>query len=300
MDKAVAHPFIKWAGGKSQLLNIYREYYPKALQTDKIAQYIEPFVGGGAVLLDVLQRYNVKEAFAFDINWDLINAWEVVKTKVDELIALLTNLQNQYAQASEEERKKIYYTIRHQYNVKKQMTSKQDVERAAQFIFLNHTGYNGLYRENKFGLYNVPMGRYKNPKILNKSNLRAVSNVIQRVTFLAADYSKSLEYITPNNSFVYLDPPYRPVSKNGFTSYCGKWTDQDQIRLAQVFREMDRRGVFLMLSNSDPHNTNPNDTFFDDLYSGYYIYRISARRSINANGKRRNSVSELLITNYEI
>jgi len=300
MDKAVAHPFIKWAGGKSQLLNIYREYYPKALQADKIAQYIEPFVGGGAVLLDVLQRYNVKEAFAFDINWDLINAWEVVKTKVDELIALLTNLQNQYAQASEEERKKIYYTIRHQYNVKKQMTSKQDVERAAQFIFLNHTGYNGLYRENKFGLYNVPMGRYKNPKILNKSNLRAVSNVIQRVTFLVADYSKSLEYITPNNSFVYLDPPYRPVSKNGFTSYCGKWTDQDQIRLAQVFREMDRRGVFLMLSNSDPHNTNPNDTFFDDLYSGYYIHRISARRSISADGKRRNSVSELLITNYEI
>ncbi len=296
----LARPFVKWAGGKAQLLDTFRDYYPRALQTGRVKRYIEPFVGGGAVLFDILQSYNVKEAFVFDINEDLINAYIVVKYCVNELIEILSFLEREYLRADEEERKHMYYDIRNLYN----NANKQpglNVERAAQFIFLNHTCFNGLYRVNKAGLFNVPAGRYKNPKIYDEENLYSVSNVLKKVSIFAADYKASLNYVD-KDSFVYIDPPYRPLTATArFTSYSRyDFTDDDQIELAQVFREMNKMGALLMLSNSDPKNVDLNDSFFDELYKDFHIYRVYAKRSINAKADGRASISELIVTNYKV
>lgn len=296
----IAHPFVKWAGGKAQLLNTFRDYYPLALQIGQVKRYIEPFVGGGAVLFDILQNYNVEEAFVFDINEDLINAYNVIKYRVSELIEMLSLLEQEYLKLDEEKRKYMYYDIRNLYNNTNKQTDL-DVKRATQFIFLNHTCFNGLYRVNKAGHFNVPAGYYKNPKICDEENLYLVSNILQKVSIFATDYKESLNYVD-KNSFVYFDPPYRPLTATaGFTSYSKyDFTDNDQIQLAQVFKEMNKMGALLMLSNSDPKNVDLNDNFFDELYKDFHIYRVYAKRSINAKANRRGNISELIITNYKI
>ena len=296
-----AKPFVKWAGGKGQLLNTLERYYPLKLLQGEIKRYIEPFVGGGAVLFNILQKYNIAEAYIFDINVDLINAYKVIKFEVNELVYYLKSLEKRYYNLDNDNRKKMYYEIRDEYNSKVSNTKHIGIERASQFIFLNRTCFNGLYRVNKEGKFNVPYGDYKNPTICDERNLYLVSSLLQKVQIFAGDYRESAKYIS-KDSFVYFDPPYRPLNKtSNFTSYSkSDFTDKDQIELARFYAQMNELGAFLLLSNSDPKNEDPNDNFFDDLYKNFNIYRVMARRSINSDGRGRGLIKELLITNYKV
>jgi len=293
-------PFVKWAGGKSSLISQITGFYPFELTNGTIEKYIEPFVGGGAVLINILQKYDVKEAYAFDINIDLINCYNVIKTNVEELIIELENKQKEFLKLEDEERQKYFYNVRKEYNSYRINENELNVKRAAEFIFLNRTCFNGLYRVNKSGEFNVPCGKYKNPTICDSSNLRNLSDLIQNVIFKYGDYKNSEKYVD-NNTFVYFDPPYRPLSiSSGFTSYTKEdFNDENQKELANYFRKLDVKDAKLMLSNSNPKNTNKDDNFFEDIYKSFNINEIFAKRMINANAKGRGEISELLITNYK-
>lgn len=291
-----AKPFIKWAGGKSQLLHEIRKYYPF---DEKINRYCEPFVGAGAVLFDVLNSFDLKEVYISDINKEAINSYKVIRDDVENLIELLEEFQNEYKDLTHEERKVIYYKNREEFNRLKVLKNSDSLKRAALFIFLNKTGFNGLYRENMRGLFNVPIGSYKNPKILDEDNLLNVNKKLQNVEIIHGDYKKSSDFID-NNTFVYFDPPYRPIKPtSNFTSYSkDSFTDEDQIELAEFFKQMDKKSAHLLLSNSDPKNYDLNDDFFDDLYKGFNIKRVKASRTINSNKNERGQIYEVLINNY--
>lgn len=292
-------PFVKWAGGKNSLIPQITKYYPFELKNGFIERYIEPFVGGGAVLIDILQKYEVKEAYAFDINIDLINCYNVIKNNVEELINELDKKEKKFIALNDEERQNYFYDIRAEYNSYK-LNDELDAKRASEFIFLNRTCFNGLYRVNKEGKFNVPCGKYKNPTICDSNNLRNLSELIKNVIFEYGDYRKSEKYVN-NNTFVYFDPPYRPLSvTSGFTSYTKEdFNDDDQKELAKYYNELSLKNAKLMLSNSNPKNVNKNDNFFEDIYKGFCINEVSAKRMINSNAKGRGEISELLITNYE-
>ena len=292
-------PFVKWAGGKNSLIPQITKYYPFELKNGFIERYIEPFVGGGAVLIDILQKYEIKEAYAFDINIDLINCYNVIKNNVEELINELDKKEKNFIALNDEERQNYFYDIRAEYNSYK-LNDKLDAKRASEFIFLNRTCFNGLYRVNKDGKFNVPCGKYKNPTICDSNNLRNLSELIKNVIFEYGDYRKSEKYVN-NNTFVYFDPPYRPLSvTSGFTSYTKEdFNDDNQKELAQYYNKLSLKNAKLMLSNSNPKNVNENDNFFEDIYKGFYINEVSAKRMINSNAKGRGEISELLITNYE-
>lgn len=293
-------PFVKWAGGKGSLIPQLRNFYPFELENETINKYVEPFVGGGAVLINILQKYDIKEAYAFDINIDLINCYNVIKANVEDLINELSIKENEFLKIGDEERQKYFYNIRKEYNSYKIKENELSIKRAAEFIFLNRTCFNGLYRVNKNGEFNVPCGKYKNPTICDSKNLRNLSYLIRNVVFQYGDYKESEKYID-NRTFVYFDPPYRPLSiTSGFTSYTKEdFSDENQKELANYFKELDEKKAKLMLSNSNPKNTNRDDNFFEEIYKGFNIKEISAKRMINANAKGRGEISELLITNYE-
>lgn len=295
----IVKPFVKWAGGKNSLIPQITKYYPFELKNGFIERYIEPFVGGGAVLIDILQKYEIKEAYAFDINIDLINCYNVIKNNVEELINELDKKEKNFIALNDEERQNYFYDIRAEYNSYK-LNDKLDAKRASEFIFLNRTCFNGLYRVNKDGKFNVPCGKYKNPTICDSNNLRNLSELIKNVIFEYGDYRKSEKYVN-NNTFVYFDPPYRPLSAtSGFTSYTKEdFNDDNQKELAQYYNKLSLKNAKLMLSNSNPKNVNENDNFFEDIYKGFYINEVSAKRMINSNAKCRGEISELLITNYE-
>ena len=295
----IVKPFVKWAGGKNSLIPQITKYYPFELKNGFIERYIEPFVGGGAVLIDILQKYEIKEAYAFDINIDLINCYNVIKNNVEELINELDKKEKNFIALNDEERQNYFYDIRAEYNSYK-LNDKLDVKRASEFIFLNRTCFNGLYRVNKDGKFNVPCGKYKNPTICDSNNLRNLSELIKNVIFEYGDYRKSEKYVN-NNTFVYFDPPYRPLSAtSGFTSYTKEdFNDDNQKELANYFYKLDLKNAKLMLSNSNPKNVNKDDNFFENIYKGFVINEVSAKRMINANAKGRGEISELLITNYE-
>ena len=292
-------PFVKWAGGKGSLLPQLTNFYPLELRNGIIDRYVEPFVGGGAVLIDILQKYDVKEAYAFDINEDLINCYNVIKIDVEELIEALKSIEKNYLKLESENRQKYFYDIREEYNSYK-LGEKSNIKRASEFIFLNRTCFNGLYRVNKKGKFNVPFGKYKNPTICDSENLRNLSKILQIVEFEYGDYRKSCEYVNAN-TFVYFDPPYRPLSEtSGFTSYTKEnFSDENQKELAMYFRELNFKNAKLMLSNSNPKNVNPKDNFFEEIYKDFNINEVTARRNINANSDNRGEISELLITNYK-
>lgn len=294
-----ARPFVKWAGGKGSLISQLSNFYPYELRNGIIERYIEPFVGGGAVLIDILQNYDVRQAYAFDINMDLINAYNVIKNNVEELITNLKRMETEYLQLEQEERKNYFYNIRNEYNDYTLQENEQNVQRASQFIYLNRTCFNGLYRVNKDGKFNVPVGSYKNPTICDEENLRNLSELIQNVQFQYGDYRRSMEYVT-ENTFVYFDPPYRPLNMtSGFTSYTKEdFNDDNQRELAIFYRELNERNAKLMLSNSNPKNINEEDQFFDNIYQGFNIDEIYASRMINANSNGRGKISEILVTNY--
>lgn len=293
-------PFVKWAGGKGSLIPQLNNFYPYELKNGIIERYIEPFVGGGAVLIDILQKYDVQEAYAFDINIDLINSYNVIKNHVEDLITNLKQMETEYLRLEQEERKNYFYNKRDEYNNYTLEENEHNIQRAAQFIYLNRTCFNGLYRVNKAGKFNVPMGSHKNPTICDEENLRNLSKLIQNVQFQYGDYRRSMEYVT-ENTFVYFDPPYRPLNvTSGFTSYTKEdFNDDNQRELAEFYRELNEQNVKLMLSNSNPKNTNKEDTFFDNIYQGFNIDEIYASRMINANSKGRGKISEILVTNYD-
>lgn len=295
----IVKPFVKWAGGKNSLIPQLTKYYPIELKNGNIEIYVEPFIGGGAVLIDILQKYEVKKAYAFDINKDLINCYNVIKQDVETLIQELDKKEKDFLILDSDNRQKYFYDIRTEYN-SYSLNDELNIKRASEFIFLNRTCFNGLYRVNKDGKFNVPCGKYKNPTICDSKNLRNLSKLIQNVVFEYGDYRKSENLIT-ENTFVYFDPPYRPLSAtSGFTSYTKEdFNDENQKELARYYNQLNSKNAKLMLSNSNPKNVNEEDTFFDVIYNGFVINEVSAKRMINSNAKGRGEISELLITNYE-
>jgi len=294
--KSQAKPFVKWVGGKSQILSEIRRRYPADLGVS-IFKYTEPFVGGGAVLFDVLERYTLADALICDVNLELIHTYITVRDNVDKLIDALCVLKNEYIPANSYNRKTIYYRNRDRFNALKSAQDKS-VELAALFIFLNKTCFNGLYRVNSSGGFNVPQGSYKTPTICDKANLKAVSEALKDVKIIHGDYRLSQSFID-KNTFVYFDPPYRPLTSTAnFIAYSGdRFNDEQQIELAQFIDEMSERGAVIIASNSDPTNADENDNFMDKLYSSHNIMRITANRAINSVGSGRGQIRELLIAN---
>lgn len=290
-----AHPFIKWVGGKSQLLSEIETSLPKDFSRMSDIVYVEPFVGGGAVLFWILQHYpNITKAVINDINPKLICVYSTIQTNVSLLIDRLEEIQNEYIPLNADDRKSYYLEKRDVYNYGK----LDDVEVSALFIFLNRTCFNGLYRVNSKGFFNVPHGRYANPRICDRDNLQSVSSLLQKVEILCGDYSHTIEYAN-NHSLFYFDPPYKPLSEtSAFTSYTtGGFDDEEQLRLRDFCESIAARGSFFIASNSDPTNTNPSENFFDMIYDSFNIKRVLANRMINSVGTGRGAIKELLITN---
>ena len=288
-------PFVKWVGGKSQLVEQIEKLFPTGGE-NRLTKYAEPMVGGGALFFSVLSKYNFEELYISDINDELINAYQTVKNDVDNLIAKLNEMQMLFLPMDENGRKYFYYTVRERFNATA-LNEETATEKAAQFIFLNKTCFNGLYRVNRKGQFNVPMGAYKNPTICDDENLRNIHEALKNVTIVCGDYSLSKSFID-KDTFVYIDPPYRPISEtSGFTSYNSDvFDDNEQIRLSEFIDEINLSGA-IVLSNSDPKNVNEEDNFFDDLYKNYKINRVEASRAINSKGDKRGKINELLICN---
>ena len=298
-EKNECKPFIKWVGGKGQLLPEISKLYPVELGKS-INKYAEIFIGGGAVLFDILSKYKLDEVYISDKNLELINTYKTIRDDVDILIKSLKEMEEQYVPLNDEDRKVYYYEKRTEYNSLKINVEENNIRKAALFIFLNKTCFNGLYRVNKKGEYNVPMGAYKNPKICDEENLKNVSLALKNVKIIYADYRESKDFID-DNTFVYIDPPYRPLNiTSSFTSYTeNDFSDKEQIELAQYIDSLSEKGAKIVISNSDPKNSNENDNFFDDLYKNYNINRIKAVRMVNSKASSRGAINELLITNFK-
>lgn len=293
-----AKPFLKWAGGKTQLITDIHKALPKEFINQKFT-YIEPFVGSGAILFWILNNFpNVEKAVINDINADLTNTYKIIASNSKELIAVLTQFQKEYhAIDLQTDIKKEYYTEKRTlFNTR----STDLVTQAALFIFLNRTCFNGLFRVNKSNGFNVPIGSYKKPMICDKENLLAVSEVLQRVEILTGDYQETLKHAEKPALF-YFDPPYKPLSNtSSFNSYAkDEFGDYEQIRLRDFCKTLDTLDHKWLLSNSDVNGKDMTDTFFDDIYNEFNINRVLARRSINANPEKRGKLTELLITNFQ-
>lgn len=288
-------PFVKWAGGKTQLLNDIEKRLPKDFARYDSITYVEPFVGGGATLFYLLNKYpNIKHAVINDINPKLITTYRVIKYSPYELIEELSLLQERYISLEHKERTEMFLEARKKFNEE----LLADIQTASLFIFLNRTCFNGLYRENSKGKFNVPHGKYSNPLICDINTILADSEVLQRVEILCGDFSNTLKY-AGNKTLFYFDPPYKPLSDtSSFNSYVKEaFDDKEQVRLRNFCNEISRLGSLFLLSNSDVKGANPTDNFFDDLYSFYDIKRVYATRMVNANPDKRGKLSELLISN---
>lgn len=270
-----ATPFLKWVGGKGKLRHALANLLPHGVE---LMRHVEPFVGGGALFF----ARAPERALLCDINRDLIATYEAVRDDVDGVIRHLRRL-------SQRHDKTHYYEVRDTYN---QRTRRSATERAAMFIYLNKTCFNGLYRVNRRGEFNVPMGRYARPTILDEDTLFAASAALAAAELRCASFETLLQEARPGD-FIYMDPPYEPVSRTAnFTSYAQDGFSQaDQTRLRDVFRELDRRGAKLMLSNSDV-------PFIRDLYRGYQIDTVLAPRAVNCDAKSRGPVQEVVVRNY--
>ena len=294
-----AKPFLKWAGGKGQLLSQLGAYLPQQISEEPFT-YIEPFVGGGAMLFYMLQHFgNIRKAVINDVNEDLILTYRIIKDDVEALITHLDKLEKDYLAITDQDgRSQIFYDVRERYN----QHIGDSIERASQLVFLNKTCFNGLYRVNRRGQFNVPFGKYANPTICNAKLLRADSQLLQsaQVEICQGDYAQTIQHID-GLTFVYLDPPYRPLdATSSFTAYAkGDFNDDDQMALAAFCHQLSDAGCYWMESNADCSAKNPEDTFFEELYKDYRIERVYASRFINANPEKRGKLTELLIKNYE-
>ena len=269
----VAHPFVKWAGGKRQLIPQIEEHLPQEYNT-----YIEPFIGGGALFFHL----KPKNAVIIDINAELINTYKVIKNNVSELIQSLKKHKND---------KDYYYRVRSADREIESFQKWSDVEKASRTIFMNRCCYNGLYRVNSKGFFNVPFGRYKNPKFCNEMNLNAVHETLKNALIIHGSFEVCLDH-AEKGDFVYFDPPYHPLSETAnFTSYTKDNFEKDsQVKLKEVFKKLDDRGCKVMLSNSY------ND-FILDLYEDFKIVTLSAKRAINSNASKRGEIKEILVLN---
>lgn len=293
-----AKPFLKWAGGKTQLLPTINSFLPETFGREESVTYIEPFVGGGAVLFFLLQQYpNIKKAVINDINPHLIRTYSVIRDNPFSLIDALNELQERFrSTAGYDLQKELFLSVRERFN-NEELTA---VEEAASMIFLNRTCFNGLYRENAQGFFNVPFGKYSNPMICDEHLILADSELLQRVEILSGDFTQTAQYVDGFTMF-YFDPPYRPLdATSSFNSYVKEaFNDAEQIRLKEFYSAMSLAGCYGLLSNSDCKARNPEDDFFDVLYQDFFIERVLAKRCINANASKRGVLTELLIRNYE-
>ena len=292
-----AKPFVKWAGGKGQLIEQLDEHLPANFDTWDNVTYIESFVGGGAMLFYMLQQYqNIQHAIINDINPDLTSCYRTVRDMPDELITSLMDVQNEYnSLPSEEARKDFFLATRERYNKK----NLDPLENTTKFIFLNRTCFNGLYRVNKKGLFNVPFGKYTNPLICDPTIIRKDSELLQRVEILTGDFEATFRHAQGNTLF-YFDPPYRPLSDtSSFNDYVKEtFNDDAQIRLKKYCDRINESDFCFMLSNSDCKGKNEQDNFFDILYGDYNIERVWASRNINSNPNKRGKLTEILVHNY--
>jgi len=300
-----AKPFLKWAGGKTQLIPEIENRLPDKIKKSKyIERYIEPFVGAGAVFFHLKNNFEIKETVLIDINRELIICFKVIQNNPVELITKLNKLEKIFLNSANEMRKDIYYDTRSLYNIRMNEFDFENynfewIDRASQTIFFNKTCFNGLFRQNRKGEFNVPIGSYKNPTICQSDNLIAVNHALENTEIICGDFTKADKYIT-KESVVYYDPPYRPLNNtSSFNDYSKDgFDDKDQIRLADFFTKMHKKDSYQLLSNSDPKNTNPNDIFFDELYKDFKIEKVLANRMINCNGSLRGKIKELIIANY--
>ncbi len=295
-------PFLKWAGGKTQLLEQLAQFFPPSLAAGKITTYVEPFIGSGAVFFYLASQFSIEKFVISDINQELILAYRTIQNSVESLIFYLSELEQRYHALTDSEQEEFFYSTRSAFNLNRATTNYTlpNVERTAQIIFLNRTCYNGLFRVNAKGGFNVPFGSYKNPQICFPRILRDCSAILQRTEIYHGDFSTCRPHVN-QNTFVYFDPPYLPISAtSSFKSYqVDDFDDLAQIRLANYYAELHSMGAKLMLSNSDPQNINHEDSFFQDLYPNFVIKKVQASRMINSNGEKRGKITELLIMNYE-
>lgn len=304
-------PILKWAGGKTQLLDILKKQMNIDNQFNTMT-YIEPFIGAGALFLDLIEDDIFSEYIINDINSKLINVYMIIRDNPEELLNQITSLSELYMSYEDdlEAKETLFYDIRTRFNELQKNSDLREEELvllAAYFIFLNKTCFNGLYRENSKGEFNVPFGKFKKPAFFEREEIVKLSNMLnkrdefgnRRIKILNLNYFE-LEELIDSNCFVYMDPPYRPITAGGFNSYNkSSFNDDSQIELSEFYKLIDKKGAKLMLSNSDPKMLDESDTFFDDLYSSYDIRRIKAKRNINSNGAGRGLINELLITNYK-
>ena len=292
-----AKPFIKWVGGKGQLLEQLDAQLPANFENWNDVTYIEPFVGGGAMLFYMLQQYpNIRRAVINDVNSDLTTCYRTVRDMPEQLITSLMEIQNAYNELeSEEGRKEFFLAVRDRYNEK----NLEPLENTTKFFFLNRPCFNGLYRVNKRGLFNVPFGKYTNPQICDPATIRKDSELLQHVEILTGDFEETFNYAQGNTLF-YFDPPYRPLSDtSSFNDYSKEaFNDDAQIRLKEYCDHIHDAGFHFMLSNSDCKGKNEEDNFFDVLYGAYQIERVWASRSINSNPNKRGKLTEILVHNY--
>jgi DNA adenine methylase len=288
-----AKPFIKWVGGKGQLIEQLEAMLPADFDNWENVTYIEPFVGGGAMLFYMLQTHpNIKSAIINDINEDLTTCYMMVKQSPDALVESLKQIQKEYySLQNEDARKQFFLLMRDEFNTK-QLNS---IDNTTLFFFLNRTCFNGLYRVNKAGLFNVPFGRYETPTICDPNTIYADSELLQNVEILTGDYQQTIAYANGNTLF-YFDPPYRPLNNtSSFNDYAKEaFNDFAQRRLKEFCDRVEALGYKFMLSNSDC-----SDMFFDDLYAQYIIERVWASRSVNANPQKRGKLTEILVHNYQ-
>jgi DNA adenine methylase len=299
-------PFLKWAGGKGQLLKLFHDLYPLELKENRVKNYYEPFLGSGAVFIDIVQKFKIEHAYLSDVNEELVLTWLVIQKDIHKLIEALFSIEKKYDRLDKEKRKAYYYQQRDDFNTQRFAFNDNKytdswIKRAAQIIFLNRTCFNGLFRVNSKGAFNTPAGEYANPTICDEQNLLAIAKLLDKATIQKKDFNAALKNVKPS-SFIYFDPPYRPISKTAlFTAYSKFFfADQEQNQLGKLFEQLDKKGAKMMLSNSDPKNVNPKDDFFDDLYKGFNIIRVPAKRLINSKVSGRGNINEIIVTNYPI
>lgn len=298
-DKIIAKPFVKWAGGKGALIKQLVNYLPNDIEEQQNVTYIEPFVGGGAMLFHMLTHYsNIKRAIINDVNKDLINCYLLIKNDPIKLITLLRNIRDEYYQLTTiDDKAKYYYQMREKYNMEEFCLE----EHAACFIFLNKTCFNGLYRVNTSGKFNVPFGKYEKPNICEEYLILADHKVLQNVDIYVGTYENITKYIGKKYNFIYIDPPYRPLSGSAcFIEYTHNiFDDNEQEKLKVYCDQLTRKGCKIMQSNSNSSDSD-GESYFAKLYDTYYIDQIKAHRFINAHAGKREKETELLIRNYLI
>lgn len=298
-------PFLKWVGGKAQLAAEIFEAFPQGVFQNKNVVYVEPFVGGGAILFRLLREgTNIKKAVINDINPALVAAYRCVRDEPEKLISVLSGLEHEYFSLSQEEdvRREFFLARRTEFNALTASShgnaSFDKIRVPALLFFLNRTCFNGLFRVNSKGEFNVPFGKYKHPKICDADTIRADSRLLQNTEILCGDFAETLKF-ADGNALFYLDPPYKPLSKtSNFNTYAqGGFDDAEQVRLRDFCGQLHERSARWVLSNSDVFDT-AGTSFFEKLYEGFSIRRVLASRMVNANASKRGKLTEVLISNF--